>query len=102
MTIIVLKLITHEEILGEVKSETPTSFTICNPVGIAVVRGQDGQPNVGFAPFPMHAPQIKNSTIDIDKKNVVYYYIPAEDFIDNYNQIFGSGIILPNKQILKG
>jgi hypothetical protein len=50
----------------------------------------------------MHAPQIKNSTIDIDKKNVVYYYIPAEDFIDNYNQIFGSGIILPNKQILKG
>ena len=102
MTIIVLKLITHEEVLGEVKSETPISFTLSNPVAIAVVRGQDGTPNVGFAPFPTHANHGKNSTIDIDKKNVVYYYIPADDFIENYNQIFGSGIILPNKQILKG
>ena len=102
MTIIVLKLITHEEVLGEVATETPTTFTIRNPVAIAVVRGQDGTPNVGFAPFPTHANHGKNSTIDIDKKNVVYYYIPADDFIENYNQIFGSGIILPNKQILKG
>ena len=102
MTIIVLKLITHEEVLGEVKSETPFIFTLSNPVAIAVVRGQDGQPNVGFAPFPTHANHGKNATIDIDKKNVVYYYVPADDFIENYNQIFGSGIILPNKQILKG
>jgi hypothetical protein len=67
-----------------------------------VVRGQDGHPNVGFAPFPMHAEQSKDSTIDIEKRNVVYSYVPAEDFITNYNQIFGAGIILPNKQILKG
>lgn len=102
MKILALKLVTHEDLLGEIQNETDTTYTICNPVGIAVVRGQDGTPNVGFSPFPIHGPQTKDSTIDIDKKHVVYSYVPAEDFISNYNQIFGSGIILPNKQILKG
>ena len=59
MDIIVLKLITGEDVLGEVQSSTETEWIIENPVGIAVVRGQNGQPNVGFTPFPIHAEQIK-------------------------------------------
>ena len=27
---------------------------------------------------------------------------PAKEFVDNYNQIFGSGIVLPNKQLIVG
>jgi len=101
MDIIVLKLITGEEVLGEVQSSTETEWIIENPVGIAVVRGQNGQPNVGFAPFPIHAPQVKGSIISLHKKHVVYHYTPAEDFITNYNQIFGSGIVLPpTKQLI--
>ena len=98
--ILILKLITGEEVLGEVESSSDTEFVIQNPVGIAVVRGQDGRPNVGFAPFPLHAEQVKDSTVIIAKKHVVYSYVPAKDFIDNYNQIFGSGIVLPNKQLI--
>tara|TARA_R110000868_G_scaffold406955_1_gene687788 strand:- start:696 stop:1004 length:309 start_codon:yes stop_codon:yes gene_type:complete len=101
MDIIVLKLITNEEVLGEVQSSTETEWIIENPVGIAVVRGQNGQPNVGFAPFPIHAEQVKGGIISIPKKHVVYHYTPAEDFITNYNQIFGSGIVLPpTKQLI--
>ena len=98
--ILIFKLITGEEVLGEVESSSDTEFVIQNPVGIAVVRGQDGRPNVGFAPFPLHAEQVKDSTVIIAKKHVVYSYVPAKDFIDNYNQIFGSGIVLPNKQLI--
>jgi len=98
--ILIFKLITGEEVLGEVESSSDTEFVILNPVGIAVVRGQDGRPNVGFAPFPLHAEQVKDSTVIIAKKHVVYSYVPAKDFIDNYNQIFGSGIVLPNKQLI--
>ena len=39
MKIIVLKLITHEDVLGEVEKEDRTHITIKNPVGIAIVRG---------------------------------------------------------------
>ena len=100
MDIKILKLNTGEEVLGEIESESETEFVLCNPVGIAIVRGPDGNPNVGFAPFPIHAEQKKGSTIALAKKNVVYSYVPAEDFITNYNQIFGSGIIVPPQKSL--
>jgi hypothetical protein len=102
MDIKILKLNTGEEVLGEIESESETEFVICNPVGVAIVRGKDGQPNVGFAPFPLHAEQKKDQTIVFSKKNVVYSYVPAKEFIDNYSQLFGSGIVLPNKQLIVG
>lgn len=95
-----MKLITGEDVLGEIESESETEFVISNPVGIAIVRGKDGQPNVGFAPFPIHAEQKTGATVALNKKNVVYSYVPAEDFINNYNQIFGSGIVLPPTKTL--
>jgi hypothetical protein len=103
MKILTMKLVTGEEILGEIESESETEFVIINPVGIALVRGKDGQPNVGFAPFPLHAEQKTGATVAINKKSVVYSYVPAEDFINNYNQIFGSGIVLPpTKSLITG
>jgi len=100
MNILALKLVTGEEILGEIESESETEFVLVNPVGIAVIRGKDGQPSVGFAPFPIHAEQKTGATVALAKKNVVYSYVPAEDFINNYNQIFGSGIVLPPQKSL--
>ena len=103
MNILAFKLVTGEDFLGEIESESETEFVFVNPVGIAVVRGKDGQPSVGFAPFPIHAEQKTGATIALAKKNVVYSYTPAEDFISNYNQIFGSGIVVPpQKQIITG
>jgi len=103
MEVIALKLITGEDVLGEMESRDEDSLVIVNPVGIAVVRGKDGQPNVGFTPFPIHGEQKTGATIAFAKKNVVYSYTPAEDFISNYNQIFGSGIVVPpEKQIITG
>jgi hypothetical protein len=102
MDIIVLKLTSNEEVLAEIESQSDTQFVLKNPVGVAIVRGTTGQPSVGFAPFPLHAEQKSNATIAIDKAHVVYSYVPAEDFISNYNQIFGSGIVMPSKQIITG
>ena len=101
MNILAFKLVTGEDVLSEVESQTETEFVLCNPVGIAIVRGQNVQPIVGFSPFPLHSEQKSGSIISIAKKHVVYYYTPAEDFIKNYDQIFGSGIILPPSQLLK-
>ena len=103
MEIIALKLVTGEDVLGELEAETELVVVLSNPVGIAVVRGKDGQPNIGFSPFPIHAEQKKDSSIVIQNKHVVYHYVPAEDFVTNYKQIFGSGIVLPpTKQIITG
>lgn len=98
MNIIALKLSTGEDILGEVESESETEFVLENPVGITVVRGREGSPSIGFSPFPLHAEQKTGATIALAKKHVVYSYVPAQDFIDNYEQIFGSGLIVPKQQ----
>jgi hypothetical protein len=100
MNIISLKLLTGEDVLGEIESESETEFVLVNPVGITVVRGKEGQPSIGFSPFPLHAEQKSGAVIAIAKRNVVYSYVPAEDFITNYNQIFGSGIIVPPQKTL--
>lgn len=104
MKILAMKLITGEDVLGEIESESETEFVFVNPVGIAVVRNkQTGEPQVGFSPFPIHAEPRTGATVAISKRNVVYSYEPAEDFITNYNQIFGSGIVVPpTKQIITG
>jgi hypothetical protein len=100
MEVLALKLVTGEDLLGELESQSETEFVIVNPVGIAVVRGKDGTPQVGFSPFPIHGEQKSGTTIALAKKNVVYSYTPAEDFITNYNSIFGSGIIVPPQKSL--
>jgi hypothetical protein len=102
MRIEILKLVNGEEVLSEIESESETEYVLSNPVSIAVVRGSNGQPSVGLAPFPLHAEQKTGATLAIKKKSVVYSYAPAEDFVNNYNQIFGSGIVLPNKQLITG
>jgi len=98
MKIVTLKLITHEEVLGELVEETNDHIKLKNPVGISVVRGKDGMPNVGFSPFPLHAEQSSGNTVTIKKIHIVYDYEPAEDFKTNYDQLFGAGIILPKQQ----
>ena len=98
MNIVICKLITGEEVLGEDVSDDLKLIKLKNPVGIAVVRGKDGTPNVGFAPFPLHAEGKSGTVVAFDRENVVYYYEPAEDFKQNYDQIFGAGIIVPKQQ----
>jgi len=103
MKVLALRLVTGEDLLGELESESETEFVIENPVGITVVRGKDGMPNVGFSPFPLHSEQKTGTTVALAKRHVVYSYTPAEDFVTNYNQIFGSGIVLPpTPQIITG
>lgn len=103
MSIRIVKLINNEEIMAEIEVDD-NNIILTNPVGVAIVRGQDGRPNIGFAPWPLHSTQgEKDASYPIAKKHVLYYYTPAEDFINNYNQIFGAGIVVPpTKQIITG
>jgi hypothetical protein len=101
MEVLALKLNTGEDVMGEIVSDLNDTDVIIleNPVGIAVVRGQNGQPNVGLTPFPLHGKNDKGQLISFAKKNVTYYYTPADDFITNYKQIF-TGLVVPTEKKL--
>ena len=101
MNIRVLKLVTGEEVLSEITNSDSNFYYIKNPVGIAVVRGQNG-PNIGFTPFPLHAEPKSGSEYTILKDHVVLEYEAAEEYTAQYDNLFGSGIVLPKKQIITG
>jgi hypothetical protein len=103
MQLITLKLVTGEDVIAELESESEKDYVLINPVGIAVLRGKDGNPQIGFSPFPLHAEQKSGFTIALKKRHVVYSYDAATDYVTEYNRIFGSGLVVPpQKQIITG
>ncbi|CAB4222707.1 hypothetical protein UFOVP1655_192 [uncultured Caudovirales phage] len=101
MEIVALKLVTGEDVLGEMTANSPeTGIRLKNPVGIAVVRGKDGGTNIGFSPFPIHSEPQTDLVVGFEYIHIVYSYVPAADFIKNYNGIFGAGIIVPENKIV--
>ena len=89
-----IRLITGEEIVAEVLDWKNGVMTIQNAL---VVIPQQGQ--VGFAPWAtVINPEMPE--IGLDMKHVIYSVEPAEPVVKQYNEIFGSNIVLPEKQLI--
>jgi hypothetical protein len=89
-----IRLITGEEIIAEVLDWKNGVMTIQNAL---VVIPQQGQ--VGFAPWAtvIH-PDMPE--IGLDMKHVIYSVAVADPVVKQYNEIFGSNIVLPDKQLI--
>jgi hypothetical protein len=89
-----IRLITGEEIIAEVLDWKNGVMTIQNAL---VVIPQQGQ--VGFAPWAtvIH-PEMPE--IGLDMKHVIYSVAVADPVVKQYNEIFGSNIVLPDKQLI--
>ena len=89
-----IRLITGEEIIAEVLDWQNGVMTIQNAL---VVIPQQGQ--VGFAPWAtVINPDMPE--IGLDMKHVIYSVEVAEPVVKQYNEIFGSNIVLPEKQLI--
>lgn len=93
----IIKLITGEELLGDVTDQGLT-YSIKNAVIVALVpsRANPQQPSIGLAPW---MPYAKDDPVIIAKQHVVYDAKPVKEMENNYNSIFG-GIITPPKTLL--
>ena len=89
-----IRLITGEEIIAEVLDWKHGVMTIQNAL---VVIPQQGQ--VGFAPWAtVINPDMPE--IGLDMKHIIYSVEVAEPVVKQYNEIFGSNIVLPDKQLI--
>jgi len=89
-----IRLITGEEIIAEVLDWKNGVMTIQNAL---VVIPQQGQ--VGFAPWAtVINPDMPE--IGLDMKHIIYSVEVAEPVVKQYNEIFGSNIVLPDKQLI--
>ena len=89
-----LRIITGEEIIAEVLSETDDTITVQN--GLVVIPNPQG---VGFAPWATVIDK-DNPEVTMSKRHVVYVVALQEDVAKKYNEMFGSKLITPDKKKL--
>jgi len=105
MTVKAVKLISGEELVGEVVHEERGNdgfieeISLKNVMLILIQRDQQGNLGVGFVPF---APYLgKNTTFDFKHDKLFFVKEVDDQMANQYNSIFG-GIVTPPKSILLG
>ena len=94
MDVKLIRIITGEEIVAEVLSETDDIITVQN--GLVVLPTNTG---VGFAPWATVISKEKPE-ITVSKTHVVYVAEVQDDVSKKYNEMFGSKLITPDKKKL--
>lgn len=93
----IVKLISGEEVIGEV-TETNDSITIKKPCVLQIVpsRTNPEQPAMGLFPY---ASYVDNHTITLKEQNVVWKEDPVKELYNQYNSIFGNGLVVASGKI---
>ena len=100
--LVILKLITGEEVMAEVTSESNVGsqeFTIKNPVRIIVIPSKTSAttPTVGFAPWVEWS---EDKVFTIHKAHVIVTMKPVQEFINQYNSMFGGIVSVPTSKLI--
>lgn len=90
MTVKVYRLISGEDIIASVEV-TQTGYVFSNPAQVVMQQTQDGRVGAAFAPF---APYAKDGKVLMYKDFVAGEMELDVKMINEYNRIFGSGIVI--------
>jgi hypothetical protein len=88
----ILKLISGEEIVGEILSDTADGVLIQDPCTLGIMQTQTGQPRLNMMPMLLFSEQKK---VQLQRSHILYNVTVAQEIQNKYNEIYGSGIILP-------
>ena len=89
-----IRIVTGEEIIAEVLSETDDTITVQN--GLVVLPSAQG---VGFAPWTTVISK-DEPEIEMSKNHIVYVVAVQDDVSKKYNEMFGSKLITPDAKKL--
>ena len=94
MAVKLLRLKSGEDIVAEhVQGKIGQNITIENPAMLMPMGdGRGNQVQVGLAPW---MPFSAEKRFDLPGDWILLMTEPAPDIVNNYNQVFGSGIVVP-------
>ena len=99
MDIRAFRLITGEDIIAEVVSNKGDWWDLKNPVQLAMLpsKADPTKNTFGFVPYPSYT---EAKEIRFNDHHIIFVITPAKEFIDQYDRIFGAGIIMPSSTII--
>lgn len=91
----IIKIITGEEIIGEV-SENSDTITIKKPCILQIIpsRSNPEQPAMGLFPY---ASYVDNHSITLKNQDIIWKEDPVKELYNQYNSVFGNGLVVSSK-----
>jgi hypothetical protein len=93
----VMKLMNGEEIIADVKKEENGKITLSSPAKIVMFPSEDE--GMGMALMPWF-PYSDDEEAIIDRQNIIVTVTPSEHLTNEYNERFGSGIVVPDSDLI--
>jgi len=90
----ILKLVSGEEVVGEITEDNQDTIRIENPCVIGIGMSQTGKPTLQMQPMLLFSEQ---KVVEIKQSHVLYNVSVAPEIKNKYNEIYGSGIVVPKK-----
>ena len=101
MNVKLLRLKSGEDVIADVTLvDTEDTIKLENPAMLMPIPGHahGGQVSMGFGPW---APFAEEKEFEIPRDWLVYIATPSKDLLNSYNQMFGSGIVVPDMKVGK-
>jgi hypothetical protein len=93
--IIGYRLISGEHVIGELKSETESTVELKNAVTIDLYQTQNGGVGVNLTPMKYFS---EDKDVVLKNDHIMFDFILKTDILNEYNKVFGSGLIVPKKE----
>lgn len=95
----IVRLLSGEELLGDVRKNADGSITIKDVCQVATSYAdpQQATAKIGIAPYLPYADLSPGLTIE--KHYIGYIVKPVTELYNEYNKIFGSGIVIPEQSM---
>jgi len=96
MNLRLIRLITGEDVVGDLTIEGD-NYRIENPVVLGLAMAPNGKANLQIQPMLIFSEQ---KVISVKNSHVLYDVTVATEIKNRYNEVYGSGIVVPPKQSL--
>ena len=85
-----IKFTSGEEIIGNILDSKVEAYTIKDGVTLVYHQTKEGTVSVGFSPFMPYS----TGNIDVQKVSIAAVADVKQELLNEYNRIYGSGIVL--------
>lgn len=75
--VVAVKLVNGQEIITKLTGIEGTVYTLARPYVLMLVRGENGEPTVTFAPFSMGIDDNRDTVYEIDRSHMVFTPVAA-------------------------
>lgn len=95
----ILKLVSGEELIADVKDQSNNDVVLDKPCMLQMIpsRANPEQHAMALIPYAIHTEYHK---VSVKREHIVWSEEPLKELYNQYNSVFGSGIVMSQGSIL--